>query len=80
VNELIGSPGYGKSNDADKREKIGEIIYTYIANAAGEDNAPKITGMIIDLPLKDLEKSISNWTELQEKISEGQELLVEEQS
>jgi hypothetical protein len=45
---------------------------------AGPENAPKITGMIIDLSLNDLEQSTSALSSLKDKIREGIILLEEE--
>jgi len=33
---------------------VGEIIYEYVEKFAGEDKAPKITGMLIDLPIEEI--------------------------
>jgi len=30
---------------------VGEIIYDYIEKMVGSEKAPKITGMLIDLPI-----------------------------
>ena len=47
---------------------------------AGDESAPKITGMIIDLPMPELEKSVSSWKEFEEKVQEGKDLLTEDQN
>ena len=31
--------------------QIGELIYEFVEKIAGEEQAPKITGMLIDLPI-----------------------------
>jgi hypothetical protein len=41
----------------------------------GEDLAPKITGMIIDLPLPDLLSVVNNYDQLMAKVNEGKTLL-----
>ena len=74
------STPYGSSNEDDKWEKIGEEIYTYVQKMAGDENAPKITGMIIDLPMEELEKSVATWKEFEEKVREGMDLLKEDQN
>lgn len=77
-NELINNPEYDNSEDDDKKNKIGDLIYPYVEKIAGPENAPKITGMIIDLDMADLESSTSSLMQLHEKIKEGLELLQEE--
>ena len=80
ISDLLKTTEYTQAPETEKREKIGEQIYSYISNIAGENNAPKITGMIIDLPLQDLETSISTWATLTEKVNEGQALLNQDAS
>jgi hypothetical protein len=50
-----------------------------VLEKAGDESAPKITGMIIDLPFSDLTKAIQSWDGLQEKIQEGLDLLKDDQ-
>lgn len=79
-NEMINSIEYQSCGDEDKKNKIGDLIYQYVERKAGGENAPKITGMIIDLELLDLEASTSTLQSLNEKITEGIQLLFEEES
>ena len=76
---LMTSSEYVNADEELKREKIGEEIYNTVLAKAGDDNAPKITGMIIDLPFEDLISSVNDYSDLQEKIQEGLELLKEDQ-
>ena len=48
---LFNSEEFKNGKDKEKREMIGNIIYDYIHVRAGEDKAPKICGMIINLDL-----------------------------
>lgn len=57
---------------------IGEEIYSYIESKSSSDDAGKITGMIIDLPIDALETSVKTIISLNEKISEGKQLLAED--
>lgn len=77
-NELTQSSDYLDGDDDDKRNKFGDLIFPYVEKIAGEENAPKITGMIIDLELPDLEQSTATLESLNEKINEGMELLENE--
>lgn len=72
---VLNSPDFRGLDEDGQREKVGEEIYNYVLEKAGDESAPKITGMIIDLPFDDLMTSIQTWEGLQEKISEGLELL-----
>ena len=77
-NEMIKSTEYSSANDDEKRTKFGDLIYPYVENLSGQESAPKITGMIIDLEMNDLEQATSSLASLKEKISEGMELLADE--
>ena len=57
------------------KSQIGEAIYEYVEIIAGEDNAPKVTGMLIDLPIEDIKAYLVNYGVLQEKVREAMELL-----
>lgn len=77
-NEMVNSSEYRESSEDDKRNKFGDLIFQFVEKLAGSENAPKITGMIIDLDLADLEQATSSLFSLKEKISEGMDLLEEE--
>lgn len=77
-NETINGPEYQHSDEDDKRNKIGDLIYPFVEKLAGPDKAPKITGMIIDLEIPELESATCSLATLREKIHEGMELLNEE--
>lgn len=59
---------FSKSPEDQKKQMIGTAIYRYVTTMVGEDFSPKITGMIIDLPLGDLNYSISTLETLQSKV------------
>lgn len=79
LNSVFTSAEFNALNEELKREKIGEEIYNYVLQKVGEESAPKITGMIIDLPFQDLITSIQSLEGLQEKIQEGLDLLKDDQ-
>lgn len=78
ITNLINSPDYKSQNEEDKKSSIGDFIFTYIAKLSSEADAPKITGMIIDLSEEDLVQSIKTLAGLKEKVEEGKSLLREE--
>ena len=77
-NELVNSAEYQNSDEDDKRNKFGDLIFPYVEKISNQESAPKITGMIIDLELPDLEQATNSLASLKEKINEGLELLEEE--
>jgi hypothetical protein len=59
----------------DKKNYIGEKIYPYIESWYSE-NAPRITGMIIDMDESDLLPALESEEALKKIASEGYELLI----
>lgn len=72
---MYTSPEFAGTDEEAKKNSIGEFIYDQINASVGEEMAPKITGMIIDLPLNDLVSVIRDYPQLQQKVSEGMNLL-----
>lgn len=57
------------------KSQIGEVIYEYVEQIAGEEAAPKITGMLIDLPIDDIKAYLLNYSTLIAKVKEANDLL-----
>ncbi len=57
------------------KQQVGEFIYEYVETIVGEEHAPKITGMLIDLSQLEIQQYIVDYTKLQQKIIEAQNLL-----
>lgn len=53
----------------------GEFIYEYVERFVGEERAPKITGMLIDLPIKEVREYLYDFRKLYLKIGEAVNLL-----
>lgn len=56
--QITNSEDYKKDDEDGKKTRIGDFIYNYIEKLSSPDDAPKITGMIIDLDEKDLIESV----------------------
>ena len=59
----------------DIKQYVGEFIYDIVEEIVGEELAPKITGMLIDLPLKDIREYLADYKRLKEKVFEAKEIL-----
>lgn len=57
------------------KSQVGETIYEFVEKIAGEDKAPKITGMLIDLPLEEIQGYLRDFGKLEEKVKEASILL-----
>lgn len=55
--------------------QVGEVIYEFVEKISGEDRAPKITGMLIDLPLEEIVGYLKDYNKLEEKVVEASNLL-----
>jgi hypothetical protein len=55
---------------------VGEFIYPFVEEMVGEGFAPKITGMLIDLPLDEIKAYLYDYNRLGFKVGEAQNLLV----
>jgi hypothetical protein len=67
-------PAVVKSNPNYKNQ-VGEFIFEYVERIAGEQKAPKITGMLIDLPIEEIQGYLQDFSKLEEKIREADALL-----
>ena len=70
-----------KSNDfklsalKQKKELIGNCIYETVEKLSGSEKAPKVTGMIIDLPESELLFAVGNYENLEQKVKVATQLL-----
>ena len=56
---------------------IGNVIYDTIINNFGQEVAPKLCGMIIDLPFEELNEALSSMDNFMAKCKVGAEMLRE---
>eukprot|EP00347_Sterkiella_histriomuscorum_P009662 403340349 len=61
------------------KSQVGEFIYEHVEELAGEDLAPKITGMLIDLPIVEIQAYVTDFMKLKIKINEASTLLKSQQ-
>jgi len=43
-------------NNPNYKAQVGEVIYEFVEKIAGDEKAPKITGMLIDLPIEEIQQ------------------------
>ena len=56
---------------------VGEFIYEYVEKLVGEERAPKITGMLIDLPIEEIKGYLYDFSKLYTKTGEAIALLAQ---
>lgn len=54
---------------------VGEFIYSYVEKLVGEQMAPKITGMLIDLPIEEIKAYLYSYEKLCQKVFEANNIL-----
>ena len=54
---------------------VGEFIYPFVEEFVGEGLAPKITGMLIDLPIEEIKAYVYDFARLYFKVGEAVTLL-----
>ena len=57
------------------KQMVGEFIYGFVEEFVGEAAAPKITGMLIDLPIEEIKAYLYDYGRLYVKVGEAIGLL-----
>lgn len=60
------------------KEQVGHLIYDFVQGIIGVDKAPKITGMLIELPVPQIKEYLQSYEALQIKVTEANNLLNQE--
>ena len=79
-NEIMGifqSDKFMTQGDQQKKQMVGTHIFRYVTNMVTSEYSPKITGMIIDLPIADLNYSVSTLETLHVKVKSAVDLLID---
>jgi len=57
------------------KSQVGTVIYDFVSQITGRERAPKITGMLIDLPINDIHQFMQNYDVLVERVHQAEGLL-----
>merc|ERR1712023_187652 len=58
------------------KEQVGHVIFEYVRNIIGSEKAPKITGMLIELPVPQIQQYMQSYEALQHRVHEANNLLM----
>jgi hypothetical protein len=58
------------------KEHVGHLIYDYVQKIIGVEKAPKITGMLIELPVPQIREYLTSLDHLKIKVQEADNLLL----
>ena len=75
IMKMFTSSEWKNAPKADKKNLVGNTIYPHVEHLVGPLKAPKITGMLIDLPELELNYSISKWSEFEQKVMSAYTLI-----
>lgn len=66
-----------KAENPHMKQQVGNAIFDFVQLVKGRDLAPKITGMLIDLNLDEIQAYLTNYREFLKKVNEAANLLTE---
>lgn len=59
------------------RQQVGNCIYDFVLQQVGAEQAPKITGMLIDLPIDEIKNYMANFEMFTKKVEEARKLIMQ---
>merc|ERR1712086_1234810 len=68
-----------KADNPHLKQHVGNAIFDFVTQLRGQSLAPKITGMLIDLPLEETQMYLMNYPEFVKKVNEAANLLTQMQ-
>ena len=77
IQAMFVSPDFKTAKRREKKEMVGNAIYKHVEKLVGDQRAPKITGMLIDLPEAELNYSISQWVHFEQKVMSALQLITQ---
>jgi len=61
------------------KDQVGNTIWDYVLNLCGPEKCPKITGMLIELPVEQIKQFMGSYEALQMKVNEANQLLMQQE-
>lgn len=77
IMRIFQQPAFMTSGEQVKKNMVGTHIFKYVTEMVTAEYAPKITGMIVDLPMADLNQSAMSHANLSAKVRAAVQLLIE---
>lgn len=77
IQQMFVSPEFKNADRKEKKEIVGNTIYKHVEKIVGDQKAPKITGMLIDLPEAELNFSVSQWNHFEQKVMSAFQLITQ---
>lgn len=77
IHQMFNSQEFMTSSIEARKHIIGTAIFKFVEEMVGQQHAPKVTGMIIDLDPIDLNQSVAKYDALCSKVNSAMSLLIE---
>lgn len=61
------------------KQTVGSTIFEFVTKLVGTQFAPKITGMLIDLPIVEIQRYVTNFDLFSQRVQQAQQLLQQQQ-
>lgn len=61
------------------KQTVGSTIFEFVTKLVGTQFAPKITGMLIDLPIVEIQRYVTNFDLFSQRVQQAQTLLQQQQ-
>ena len=61
------------------KQTVGSTIFEFVTKIVGPQFAPKITGMLIDLPIVEIQRYVTNFDLFSQRVQQAQVLLSQQQ-
>ena len=59
------------------KEQVGSAIFEFVSQIVPQEKAPKITGMLIELPVEQIKVYLSDYNAFMSKVHEADNLIKE---
>lgn len=60
------------------KNQVGTTIFDFVHRQVGNDFAPKITGMLIDLPIPEIQRYLTNWEHFVNRVQQAHQMLLQQ--
>jgi len=62
------------------KQTVGSCIFEFVTKLVGPSSAHKITGMLIDLPIHEIQRYCTNFDLFAQRVQQAQQLLQQQQA
>ena len=68
VNEVILLIPALREDNPDYKDQVGHFILDFVEIICGPEKAPKVTGMLIELPIAQIKEYLGSFSNLQQRV------------